>query len=359
MSLFQPYRSQLSQDIEELLQRGAREEGFSLLIAVILVTAAVSTIIIVALSFARSSIKDANLVHESNRVYYAVEGAMYETLQHMSNDPTWPETDYQDNYSLGGVRIEREIAVGDSSKEIDITAQRGAASRRLLADVTVDEGGRLPIDVMLTLDVSGSMSNDGCEENIDGVDEWDEVQPAGDMKVAAIRFVNRLEEDTDWVGLTKFSTDASTLIGLTDNYSDVQNRIGVLCNNWGCGGGCEAYTNIGDGIRLSREELDGYARPDSVEAIVLLSDGKTNRPGDDPRQYALDQANLAANSGFSIYTISLGQDADQALMEQIAQITGGLTFYAPTSDDLDDIFAEINRVLESVVNYELREGIPE
>ncbi|MBU0708239.1 VWA domain-containing protein [Patescibacteria group bacterium] len=355
-------------------------KGFAVLTAVILVAAAAIGFIAVSLLFTRAGYSGVDLVHRVNQVYYAVEGAMYDTLQHIQNDGDWPENlNYSDTYRIGLVTIRRTVLTSGNQKEVDITAERGDARRRLLAEVTILQGGARPIDVILTLDTSGSMDDDGCENNIDGVDEYDEFQPAGDVKVAAVGFVDRLNEGQDLVGLTKFTTNATQLLPLSSNFNVVDAGIGSLCGGWGCDTGCESLTNIGEGILLSREELDAGARVDSIRAMVLLSDGIANRPANQvqamppapthvppaqyPVQYALYQAELAANADYPIFTISLGTAAGPGteayeLMGDIADLTDGLHFYAPTGDDLDAIFAEINEILAETVTYSLREELP-
>ncbi|HEX9934587.1 MAG TPA: hypothetical protein VGB38_05260, partial [bacterium] len=58
-------------------------------------------------------------------------------------------------------------------------------------------------------------------------------------------------------------------------------------------------------------------------------------------QFALNQAQIAANNQIRIYTISLGNQTDFNVMNQIAAMTNGKHYHAPTPADLNAIFTEI------------------
>jgi hypothetical protein len=52
-------------------------------------------------------------------------------------------------------------------------------------------------------------------------------------------------------------------------------------------------------------------------------------------------ANEARNNTIIVYTIGLGAQADNALLQEVADRTGGMYYYAPNANDLDRIFQEI------------------
>ena len=112
-------------------------------------------------------------------------------------------------------------------------------------------------------------------------------------------------------------------------------------------------TNIAEGIKLGIDVLgvgDGsgppYARPGSAHVMVLLTDGVANEtpPGDScggPEGCVRYYAGVARNQNIVIYAIGLGQSADMALMTDVANLTQGRSYYAPTTDDLKAIFDEL------------------
>jgi hypothetical protein len=112
-------------------------------------------------------------------------------------------------------------------------------------------------------------------------------------------------------------------------------------------------TNIAHGIQLGIDVLgidvdDGhYGRPGTAQIIVLLTDGEANEipPGDegcgDPKGCVLKYAGQARDKNIKIFTFTLGQSADQELMAEVADLTGGWHRHAPTSDELKKRFQEL------------------
>jgi len=188
--------------------------------------------------------------------------------------------------------------------------------------------------VMFVLDRSGSMDDDTPPWR------WGQPQPTPqpitNMLDAAVSFVSRLQVNRDKAGLVAYSTTASLKKSLTFDLASVNTAIRQLY--------ADGWTDIGDGIAIGLNQLNadpsGYL---CVKVIVLLSDGNANRPYNETyaRQYALDKAQLCTASGVKVFTVSLGTQADQALMQQIAQMTDGAHFHAPTSDQLPATFNAI------------------
>ena len=82
---------------------------------------------------------------------------------------------------------------------------------------------------------------------------------------------------------------------------------------------------------------------DTTKVVILLSDGRANLPVDEPtaREYARAKARDAASDNIKIYTIGFGDEADQVLLQEIANITGGGYFFAPDGDALEAIYREL------------------
>ena len=175
-------------------------------------------------------------------------------------------------------------------------------------------------------------------------------QPITAVKDAVTVFLAYLQEaDTnDQVGLTVYTSSEGTAkleSSLTADYESIEE-----ISRQRQAGHYHSYTNIGDGIKIAREELANNARPGAFKLIVLMTDGIANRPNNTTyaKQYALDQAELSANARIPIATISLGANADTNLMDQIAEATSGIHFNVPGDqtveeyeEDLKDAFREI------------------
>lgn len=110
------------------------------------------------------------------------------------------------------------------------------------------------------------------------------------------------------------------------------------------------YTNIGAGMRVGLKELLDNGRTGTLKLMILMTDGIANRPYNESvaRGYALQQAMAAADAKIPIVTISLGAGADLNLMQEIADITGGVHFNVPGGQSVADYEADLKEVFRKV-----------
>ncbi len=204
-----------------------------------------------------------------------------------------------------------------------------------------------PVDVMLILDRSASMSDDSyCQENpsLDQAECENQgftwvVEPMNSVKTAAKYFVDLLDSSKDKAGLVSFATTASLDQSLTADFSLLKNAIDSL-NPYG-------WTNIGQGIEFATDEMNNNHRPDAFPVMILLTDGvpNVNSEGgvnDEPggAAYALAAANEAKEAGYTIYTIGLGSYTNPDLLKQLASDEDKY-FSAPGPNDLSKIYNQI------------------
>jgi hypothetical protein len=77
------------------------------------------------------------------------------------------------------------------------------------------------------------------------------------------------------------------------------------------------------------------ARPSAEKMMIVLTDGRQNVGN------ALNAAHNCADAGITVHTITCADSADQVLMEEVAEITGGEHFHAPSAAALKKIFREL------------------
>ncbi|MGB7343549.1 MAG: VWA domain-containing protein [Pirellulaceae bacterium] len=210
------------------------------------------------------------------------------------------------------------------------------------------------LDVAVIVDRSGSMayaademvSNSPPAAAPAGWVQGDHVPPNSrwlDLESAVDGFCDELNNTSkaEKVALISYSSSASRDIELTDDYSQISDRNSQIAANQVAGA-----TNIGDGILLALDAVTEpqYARPWATNALVLMSDGNHNT-GTDPIVAAGD----AVNQGIPIYTISFSTEADQQLMQDIADMTGGTHYHADDAQQLNDAFRKIARRLPSIL----------
>lgn len=199
------------------------------------------------------------------------------------------------------------------------------------------------IDIMLALDISPSMLSRDFEPDRLAV-----------AKRVAIQFVEKRPYDR--LGLAAFSAEAFTQCPLTTDRRVVQEFIQNLQV-----GRLEDGTAIGMGLATAVNRLKDS--PSRSKLVILLTDGENNAGYIDPMQ----AAEIAKSLGIRVYTVGIGSEGvvmspaqrnpdgsyiyaprqmmfDTELLEQMASLTGGKFYRAYSEDDLEGIYAEIDKL---------------
>lgn len=192
-------------------------------------------------------------------------------------------------------------------------------------------------------------------------------QPMTDVIRGAETFVNIIKDRADdsgmpredQIGLAKFEQTASKVLDLTTDYELV---IDTMYSTFAP----EYTTNLSGGMRVGLSILaDG--RPNTTHFMILLTDGVLNawdNPCDGSGSHGqscspsscvtcVDQMIAEAqDQNVIIFTIGLGSDVIEdeftaygdshytgmKLLERIATLTTGQSYFAPTSEELEEIF---------------------
>lgn len=181
-----------------------------------------------------------------------------------------------------------------------------------------------PTDIYLVLDVSGSMGG----------------QKIDDAKRSASEFVAIINPDVNSnfaIGLVAFDSDVYTMVSLTHDSSELLSGINSLVSG--------SNTAMSDALKTASELLAREGRPGVRRVILLMTDGQTN---DDDYSNPDDAAEFAKNNGILVYTVGFGQDADTALLQSIAQETGGEYYFASTGAELVRSFGTVASTLVTV-----------
>lgn len=110
-------------------------------------------------------------------------------------------------------------------------------------------------------------------------------------------------------------------------------------------------TNISAGMTKARVDLQNNARLGAKKMMLLMTDGVVNLPSGNStsdKNAVLAEAQLAANAKIPIVTIALGAYADTALMQQVADITGGAAFIVPGGQPIAQVKAQLEAVFAQV-----------
>ncbi len=178
------------------------------------------------------------------------------------------------------------------------------------------EAKRIPANVMLVIEKSGSIQGERIEQ----------------AKVAALMAVERLGEK-DVLGVVTYSDEAQVLspTGRLRNASAVRADIRRLRAD----GRTALYAGVSRGISELKEFVDPYA----VNRVILLSDGQANVGPSTPKELET-LGREAAKQGITVTTIGLGLGYNEDLMTKLALASDGNHAFVEEPDDLVDIFNE-------------------
>ncbi len=207
-------------------------------------------------------------------------------------------------------------------------------------------------DIVLAIDLSGSMLSEDYEKDGERINRLQAIKPV----IQA--FIEK--RPTDRIGIVLFSGRAYTLAPLTTNHEWLAKqlervKIGLI----------EDGTAIGDALGVAISRLDQSKRDSEGRRkgafIVLLTDGANNMGTLAPMQ----AAELAKARGIPIYTIGAGKDGmvpfpvfddqgrkityrmipadlDEDALRNIANTTGGRFFRAAETGTIEGAFHSID-----------------
>ena len=178
-------------------------------------------------------------------------------------------------------------------------------------------------------------------------------QPVKSLKTGVDVFMDYIREvDTkDRLGLSIYNSPEATALlehALTYDFDAVAATVTQRQ-----AGHYEQFTNIGAGIQTARLQLKSQGRKGAFKMIVLMTDGRANRPNgeSDGQAFALNEAQLVANEHWPIICISLGNEADTELMQQIADRTNGYHFNIPGGASVTDYSAQLRNVFRRIADH--------
>lgn len=204
------------------------------------------------------------------------------------------------------------------------------------------------IDIVLTLDISGSMlARDLKPDRLEA------------SKNVAVEFISGRRNDR--IGLVVFSGESFTQCPLTTDHSVLINLFKEIKS-----GMVEDGTALGVGLANAVKRLKDSEAISKV--VILLTDGVNNRGAIDP----ITAAELAKTFGIRVYTIGVGTmgtapypqqdffgrthyvqmpvEIDEETLQHISDITDGRYYRATDNNSLREIYTEIDKLEKSKIN---------
>ncbi|MGC8765229.1 MAG: VWA domain-containing protein [Brevinematia bacterium] len=249
------------------------------------------------------------------------------------------------------------------------------ALARPLGGSAIKSDEMLGIDIVLCLDVSGSMLNyDGFPTHLPYRDILDQriyydfkktLFPGNRLNSAKRVLIDYIDkQEFNRIGLVVFAGYSYTKSPLTLDKKMLKNLVSSIEFDPANDG-----TAIGMGIATSINRIKNSKAKSKI--IILLTDGNNNTGLIEP----LTAATIATNYGIKIYTIGLGnkegflqpanlscteyilrpgEGLDENILRQIAEITGGKFFRAYEPETLKKIYDEIDKLEKSKIEIKRR-----
>ena len=214
------------------------------------------------------------------------------------------------------------------------TEQPSPGYLEVLVTATPDKAARskrLPLNLALVIDTSGSMRD---EKKLDYV------------KQAAIALVNRLRPD-DRLAIISYNTEAKVVLASSPVRAEQDARW--LIQSLRADGG----TDIGAGLIAGYHQLREFAGSQSINRVLLLSDGKAN-------QGITSSAELSrmvlqeADTGISLSTFGVGLDFNEDLLAALSESGRGMYYFIDRPESMESILAKEFNAVEQLVAEDIR-----
>jgi Mg-chelatase subunit ChlD len=190
----------------------------------------------------------------------------------------------------------------------------------------------IPVDVLLGIDVSGSMNNDVSAP----------PQPITDALAAANTFIDNLQP-ADRAGLLTFATEPTLAQPLTPAHATVQ---AAVTNTVIAAAEEQGLTNTAAALKLAADQFP-TDRSDAMtrQAMVLLTDGLPTAEGEgDAAAAAITAAQALTAQGIDVHVIGLGAGVDTTFIQSLAS-QPAFAHLAPNRADLEAIYATVTASL--------------
>lgn len=263
-----------------------------------------------------------------------------------------------------------------SGNKMNITINRGATSFIEIESQTITETVSTeepaPIDIMLMIDLSGSMcyctlryspccgySNNGCRYDQERCESCGGTCQGGiyETKEAATDFVNTVisTNNLSRIGLVGFKDDLLTPstedlnnIDLTNDIPELENEI----SSWSVSGG----TYVCEGMDKALEIFNKVNHEERQRVLVILGDGEATvnscrTSGAESRATFLHE-----NENISVSTIGFGPGGVTGFYERIA-LAGNGTFY--DSSDTANLASSFTSIINNInITKEISKEVP-
>jgi Ca-activated chloride channel family protein len=219
----------------------------------------------------------------------------------------------------------------DNSFKLLNSAEPGYLLVQIKAARVEAKQARIPLNIALVLDKSGSMSHDYKLEN---------------ARKAALFLIDQLQP-VDFFSLITYDTHVNTLVPIQPITTKDQIRELVQKIEPG------SSTNLSGGMLEGYAQVEKNYKTGRVNRVLLLSDGLANTGITDPTALK-ELASQKNRGGITLSTFGVGNDFNEDLMTNLAEFGGANYYFIANPDEIASIFSNELQGLLTIVAQNLR-----
>lgn len=185
---------------------------------------------------------------------------------------------------------------------------------------------RIPLNISLVVDRSGSMSGDKLNY----------------VKKAVDFVIDNLAGE-DYLSIVQYDNvvDVVSPSALVTNKSDLHKKVQKI--------EARGSTNLSGGMLEGYTQVEQTKHEQFVNRVLLLSDGLANQGIREPSKLQEIALKKFRELGLGLSTFGVGADFNEELMTNLSEYGGGNYYFIESPDKIPDIFAEELKGLLSVV----------
>ncbi len=193
---------------------------------------------------------------------------------------------------------------------------------------------RIPLNVSLVVDRSGSMSGDKLNN----------------VKKAVDFVVDNLSSD-DYLSVVQYD-DKIDVVSSSKKVADKKELHKKIA-----GIQARGMTNLSGGMLEGYSQVDGTKQEKYVNRVLLLSDGLANKGITEPGKLQQIAQTKFREQGIGLSTFGVGADFNEILMTNLSEYGGANYYFIDTPEKIPQIFAEELEGLLSVVSQSTKDAI--
>ena len=248
------------------------------------------------------------------------DGGVDLIVHYIEGSPLSDKVGYSVSISLSALQSNGSAITGLSKDDFRITED----SHQVEID-QINTSNNLPINVLVLLDTSGSMQG----------------SPIQDARNAAAGFLLNFNEQ-DQVAAATFNEQFNYISDFTNDNQQLSNKVNQI-NAVDLASTC-LYDAAYSAVQKMATVESGR------RAVILLTDGQDYKSGSTCSVHTLDDVINLASEGSTrvpIYIIALGNEVDEKSLQRLAEMSGGIYQYTPSSNQLQNAFNNLSSQLRT------------